>query len=286
MDNWVKVTKETPCPICGNTKKECSISFDGHVAACWHVSQGAFKDIKGCYFHKLTADTPPSAPRICHQALPCLNFANLINDAEARLTDKAAAMHASALHVAPFALRALHCGSFTRDDVLGFPMRDHAGRYIGVRLRALDGAKWCITGSRNGLFCADPDPYESSTCFVVEGGTNLAALLTIGLWGVGRPSNNAGHELLVDYLRPVRRRIVIIRDHDKKIVALQNTLHGAYLLAQTLIDMRKEVKVIVPPTKDIRDWISAGANPTQIFMLVNNARRTTLEQCRKALARS
>lgn len=284
---WLKVTRETPCPICGNTKKECSISEDGHIAACWHVSQGSFKEVKGCYFHKLTDTTPsPLHSRMCAQALPCQNFDNLINAAECRLNDELMAHHAFALYVSANALRALHCGLYASraaEGVLGFPMRDSAGKYIGVRLRASDGVKFCITGSRNGLFCAHPAPYESEHCFVVEGGTNLAALLSVGLWGVGRPSNNGGHELLIDYLRPVNRHIIIIRDNDKKEPAKTNTLHGAYLLAQSLLDMRKEIKVITTPTKDVRNFIANGANATQIFMLANNASTATLDQCRKAL---
>ena len=287
MSDWLKVTRDTPCPICGNTKKECSISADGQVAACWHVSKGMFKEIKGCYFHHLNAAMPPQPhPRVCAQAIPCRNWDNLINAAETSLDDAAATTHAKALHVEPNALRALHCGVYASkaaEGVLGFPMRDSGGKYIGVRLRAADGAKWCITGSRNGLFCADPGPYESGHCFVVEGGTNLAALLTIGLWGVGRPSNNSGHEFLLGYLRPVKRRIVIIRDRDTKPVAIQNTLHGAYLLAQTLLDMRKEVKIVTTPTKDVRDWIASSANATHVFMLVRNTAHVTINQCRKML---
>jgi hypothetical protein len=92
--------------------------------------------------------------------------------------------------------------------------------------------------------------------------------------------------MLVEYLRPITRKIVIIRDRDTKPAALQNTMRGAYALAAALLILRKEVvKVITTPTKDVRDFMAAGNTATAlIYGLVKNASPCTISQCQKELA--
>ena len=53
---WRRVSRETPCPICGKDHA-CKVSADGAVAMCKRIEQGAFKESKGWYFHRLI-ETP------------------------------------------------------------------------------------------------------------------------------------------------------------------------------------------------------------------------------------
>lgn len=65
---WQRVTRSHPCPICGK-RDWCSVSVDGHMAACRRVEQGGLvKADKGgapYYLHHLTRiDTPAALPPV------------------------------------------------------------------------------------------------------------------------------------------------------------------------------------------------------------------------------
>src|SRR5439155_12311592 len=60
-----------------------------------------------------------------------------------------------------------------------FPMRDAGGAIRGIRLRTVAGKKFCVRGSKDGLFI----PEESAAVgplLVCEGPTDTAALLDMG----------------------------------------------------------------------------------------------------------
>ena len=128
------------------------------------------------------------------------------------------------------------------------------GQTIGVRLRADDGRKWAITGSRNGLFC--PATFGGEGClYLPEGLTDTAALVGLGLDAVGRPSCMGGREMLVKWLRGNKREIVVVSDRDEP------GRRGADALAADLTKEHHRVKVLVPPSpwKDARAWVQGGA---------------------------
>lgn len=89
---------------------------------------------------------------------------------------------------------------------------------------------------------------ENPLC-VCEGATDTAALLTISVMAVGRPSCSGG----VMYLKTlcVQRRVIIVADNDAP------GLRGARELKERLAD----ASVVTPPDgiKDARAWIAAGA---------------------------
>ena len=164
-------------------------------------------------------------------------------------------------------------------DVLGFPMCDARGQVIGVRLRRDDGAKYCIPGSQNGLFVPRFATGDDEQIYVVEGPTDCAALLSIGMTAIGRPSNSVGNEMLFDYLLRCRREIVLFRDRDTKQAAKAATINFARELAVGLALCKESVKVISPPRgiKDARDWVAAGATANAVRCLAKNAKRVALE---------
>ena len=165
------------------------------------------------------------------------------------------------------------------NGVLGFPMCDARGQVIGVRLRRDDGSKFCITGSANGLFIPRLATGDNDQIYVVEGPTDCAALLSIGLQAVGRPSNSVGNDLLFDYLIRCRREIVLFRDRDTKTTAKAATINFARELALGLALVRERVKVISPPRglKDAREWVTAGATAAAVRCLARNAQAVTIE---------
>jgi putative DNA primase/helicase len=49
---WLRVNRAKPCPVCGKDHA-CKVTADGAVAMCKRIAQGAFKESKGWYFHRL-----------------------------------------------------------------------------------------------------------------------------------------------------------------------------------------------------------------------------------------
>ena len=273
-DSWLRVSVRTPCPRCGKADW-CCVSKDGKFACCMRIEEGAYRTDKhpdgllrnGGWLHRLDGRLPAPRAEIPRPG-PLLNFTTIVAQGEKALTDTAATLAAEALGVPAWTLRALHCGRFA--GILGFPMSNPAGAFIGVRLRTGDGRKLCIKGSKNGLFLAPPNE-ESPLCFIVEGGTNLLALLGIGLWGVGRPSCTAGLEMLEGYLADFAGEIVILRDNDPPESALYSE-PGAARLLEALAARGKAVKIATTLTKDLRDWVRAGAGVEAVMGLVRAAR--------------
>jgi phage/plasmid primase-like uncharacterized protein len=142
-----------------------------------------------------------------------------------------------------------------------WPMRDAAGRVVGVRLRCPETAKkWAVTGSRAGLFIPAGLACEGRRLFVAEGPTDTAALLSIDLPAVGVPSAGGAADLLA---RLVRDRapsdLVVLADADGP------GRDGAERLAEALLPVRP-VRVLSPSdgAKDARAWVVQGVGRDEI----------------------
>ena len=140
-----------------------------------------------------------------------------------------------------------------------FPMRMPDGKVVGIRLRAKDGSgKWSVKGGHNALFIpGNYSFYSTGEIYIVEGPTDLAAAMTIGLRAIGRPSCSAGDEMIVDYVqRNNIKRVVIVSDNDQPdrngIVA---GLRGAEKLQAALPVLSC---LWIPPTKDLREFVNLG----------------------------
>lgn len=163
---------------------------------------------------------------------------------------------AMSLGVDTDALRAIGC-AWAR-TAWAFPMRDDHKSVIGIRLRGEDGKKWAIKGSRQGLFIPTDYPYcvDDGTMYIVEGPTDLAAAMTIGLYAIGRPSCLGQEPMIKSYLQNTKvRRIVIVSDNDTP------GLTGARRLQQHLA---RYSCVFTPPTKDMREYVQRGGTAMMI----------------------
>jgi hypothetical protein len=139
-----------------------------------------------------------------------------------------------------------------------FPMRDGFGKIIGIRLRANDGKKWSVRGSRAGIFL----PYCKSEdiAWIVEGATDTAAARSIGLYAVGRPSCSGGlYHLKTLFDRLHIRRAVIIADNDKP------GLEGAEQLVR---HAQIPCCVMTLPCKDVREFTSFGGTSEMLEDMV------------------
>lgn len=132
-----------------------------------------------------------------------------------------------------------------------FPMRDAAGKIIGMRLRNSRGRKWAVRGSKQGLFIPQV-PVADSMLWLCEGPTDTAAALTLGLYAVGRPSCSACVGMTLALLSRRRfRRVVIVADADGPGLA------GADKLAES---MTVPFIVWIPPAKDLREFVRGGGD--------------------------
>lgn len=157
---------------------------------------------------------------------------------------------AQALGVSPEALASLRAVYAKPHRAWAFPMCDAAGKVIGIRLRAEDGRKWAVRGSRQGIFLPEVEPHPP--VFICEGPTDTAAALTLGVFAIGRPSCNCG----ADEIRAACKRFgifraVIVADHDAP------GQHGAARLAR---ELRMKWLIWTPPAKDLRRWLMAGGS--------------------------
>jgi len=156
---------------------------------------------------------------------------------------------AGSLGVTPQSVAALNAAWSPGNIAWAFPMRDGSNEMIGIRLRDASGKKWAIPGSRNGIFI--PQGIEpQKTCFIVEGPTDCAAALTLGLFAIGKPSCNAGDDHVKVALKRLGiKRVVIISDNDKPGQL------GALKLQQSLVVTST---IWTPPAKDLRQFLNQG----------------------------
>lgn len=145
-------------------------------------------------------------------------------------------------------------------DTYAFPMKDGTGGYVGIRIRNSRGDKWAETGSHAGLFIPDAEP--QATVWILEGPTDTAAALTLGLYAVGRPSCSGG----VDHLKTLMPRIkakraVIVADcdQDKHTEDGQLKVNPGARGAQTLAEhLTIPSAVMMLPCKDMRQFVQNG----------------------------
>jgi hypothetical protein len=104
-------------------------------------------------------------------------------------------------------------------EYASFPSRNGRGQICGITRRYDNGEKKTYYGTSNGgIFCVPNWWTFSETVYIVEGGTDVAAMTDAGLASLGRPSNVGGISVLAEFLRRHRpARIVVIGEHDQKL---------------------------------------------------------------------
>jgi len=198
------------------------------------------------------------------------SFAELAGQYQAAAGGKLEA-HARRLGVTVDALRDLGCGIDIKDELV-FPMKDAEGRIVGLRVRIasiraiIDGKPLryrTAEGGHNGLFIPDNTGNPGTgTLFICEGCTDTAAMLSLGLAAIGRPSAGDGDRLVADYCR--RNGIaeaVIVGDNDEP------GRIGAERLVESLAKAVPDVRVIYPVKshKDIREELLSGKLTAKIL---------------------
>ena len=249
--DWVRVTKSSPCPICAKPDW-CCISADGAVANCMRI-EGAKTARNGGWIHRLTNEpqSAPLPPKPQREKPPLCNPSRLLSRWAKDTTQDRLHGLAEALGVSTAALTALGAVWANPRDSWAFPMRNSAGKIIGIRLRPIEGKKHCVEGSSTGLFYPATLPHDAESLFITEGPTDAAAAISLGYHAIGRPSCSGGALCLLSLLDRIQvRSVVIIADNDRP--GRRGALRMA---AQIAIPF----KILTLPAKDLRLFVQAGA---------------------------
>jgi hypothetical protein len=263
-NNWIRVSHADPCPVCGYPDN-CTVSRDGVMVWCGRVSDGSLRENKGGqYLHRLRDEVLPPY----RVPLPLVTLPQ-----KAKRTDLPNIASAWAKHAEPHRIRlagqlgipvaglnALDVGWNPSSRCWSFPEKDGSGKIIGINTRHEDGSKKRLAGGRAGL--TYPEIWNSGTgpVFLVEGGSDTAALVGIGLNVIGRPSNLGGVALLTDMLSDLssQQDIIVLGERDEKPDGRWPGKEGAVKTARRLADnLNRTVLWALPPdnAKDARDWL-------------------------------
>ena len=272
-DDWHRVNKRSPCPICGR-KDWCLIAVSGNAVICARTESPKRVGDAG-WLHWLNVPAPPPPPKPRKAATPVTDWQAFSDTLIRGTSDTALGLLSNALGVSVPSLRRLGAGWSPRDNAWAFPMRNPDGETIGIRLRNDAGKKWAVLGGNNGLLI--PDGQVGEECrevLVCEGPTTCAALLDMGFYAIGRPSCSAYVAETVTLLS--RRAVTLLVDHDEPKRRPDGTVWypgqvGADALALALHGHSRWTKLVHPLVgKDARDWYRAGCTGPLLRSIIDS----------------
>ena len=266
--DWVRVTRQRPCAICGKADW-CGVSADGRVACCMRVRSNR-PTRNGGWLHRI-ADAPhtrsrPPVPPPRAAAQCSIDWAAMLRQFERDTPTAEVERLAADLGVSPGSLRRLGIAWAAPHRAWAFPMCNAQRETIGIRLRAESAKKWAVAGSHNGLFWPE-GLAGAGPLLVCEGPTDTAAMLDLGYDAIGRPSCTGGVDMVIEVVRTLRRRdVVVVADADGP------GIDGADRLARALTEAGRRPKVIRPREgKDARAWVRSGATRAVVDCVIANA---------------
>ncbi len=267
---WTRVSRNTPCPVCGKTDW-CLIASDESAAICPRIESAKRAGDAG-YFHRLVETPRLYEPRrvLISNQKPLPDLTPLARQYQhAANVDRLHAFAAS-LDVKAESLAEFGVGWSVDHAAWTFPMRDpQTEKVTGIRLRRPDGAKFSVKDGKESLFLSDTMTNNDPVLIIAEGASDAIASHSIGFQNaVGRPSCTGGTQHLVALVRMRKpASAVIVSDNDEP------GIRGANSLAGTLSLYCRETRVITPPTnfKDLRQWVAAGATRADVDQLFEAA---------------
>lgn len=281
---WHRYRWSDQCPVCfhgGCRGHGSGCMYTGTIEApgavlCLRVDKGAFKTAQNGmgYLHRINDDPNFIKRQQAPQTVRAINpeMQGIHAECLFRMTPQLLRELSESLGVSAESLTRISVGWHASGRAYSFPMRDESNAVIGIRLRNIQGKKWSITGSFNGVFIPRNLPC-SGPIHVVEGPTDTAAMITLGLSCIGRPSNTAGNGLIVNYAKRFlpRRDVVIVQNNDPiGSDARRLTEAGALALKAALLESGASlsVAIVTPPFKDVRAWLGEGMTANDLNLLV------------------
>lgn len=269
-DHYARVSRSRPCPIC-EKPDWCLLARDGSHAICARVAVGGVFCGEPGWKHDLTNATPTTIPGHVREKAQFDASAYAIAFERAITTDQLADLSAD-LGVSVESLRRLRTGWCTEHDAPAFPMWQR-GQICGIRIRTRD-AKFCIRDSTNGFFL--PRGVDGSEdLYIVEGPTDTAAGLDLGLDIIGKPNATACTDELLRYLLAKQpETVVFIGENDEPDrFGKRAGVDGPREQCRRAVAAGLNAVFILPLAgKDLREWKNVhGATRSIIEALVRNA---------------
>lgn len=241
---WIRVSKKAPCRICKKLDW-CGFTEDGGACCMRVISDKPMKN--GGWFHNSGYAPKPYIPPVKPKPVQDIDFWALLKSWTKTTNPQDLIAHSEALGVEPTAFYSIGACWASSQKAWAFPMKDETSKAIGIRLRNEKGEKWAIKGSRQGLFYGD---LNSKKAYIVEGVTDTAAMISLGLTAIGRPSCLGCEDMINQTLRANKiGSVVIVADNDEA------GLRGATKLQSQL---KIPSQLWIPPCKDIREFICLG----------------------------
>lgn len=267
MATWVRVTSSERCPICGKGDF-CGRSADGLSVTCMRVeSSKPCPGRMGGWFHQLDNALPRiEFTSLAKKEKPVIDWDDVANQMfnSPKSADTRTAL-SSSLGVNVGALSELGVGSGWDDyrslPFSSWPERDASGKVLGIVRRYADGSKKTMRYSTHGIYFAQPVMrMRNGPVFVVEGGSDTAALLSLGVNVIGKPSNLGGVGQIVALARTISRymRFIVIGENDQKPDGAWPGKQGAVATAERLTEeLKRKAEWVLPPAKDVRAWLNS-----------------------------
>jgi hypothetical protein len=203
----------------------------------------------------------PASPIFVSAADAKHDWADIARRAIRRLTTADLTKLGQQLTIPTWALKQVHVGVTQVQDgvVYTFPEFDGKGNITGIAIRFADGKKRCLHRSQRGLTLPKDWQQGDGPILIVEGASDTAALVAMGLNAVGRPSAGGGIDALLQLLEPIplEREIIVLGEFDAKPDGSWPGREGALKVAHALADgLHRPITTSLPPSKakDIRAW--------------------------------
>lgn len=242
------VSHKCPCPICGRPDW-CLLGEQ--VVFCMRVPSA--KQTKGgAYIHPIKTDR-----RTYEKARPIASktyrdwsaFMQAVRTSNNSYRNFASIQ----LGLQPNALQPIGASWFAKENAVAFPMYNERYTMVGIRLRGLDGRKWAVKGSTNGLFM---DAYrmirydQIDRLVVCEGPTDTATAIIMGYVAIGKACVSTNHDMIEKIVVDKKvQSVTVVVDNDKNGVGIEwSTKLAMQLKAQC------SVALFQPPCKDLRDY--------------------------------
>jgi replicative DNA helicase len=265
---FTAVTTDRPCPVCNGDHK-CSVGADGlilcgrsndKVDGFAHLGQ-AKNDPQFGQYRRLgdEATDPSSRGEFADRRLPTKDWTQETARFQQNLTPELGRELAGLLLVPLDSLLRLGLGW----DPQGYwtvTERDAEGAVVGINCRDRAGHKRMVPGSTRGLYYVADWDVAGGAILCPEGLSDTAALVTMGLVAVGRPSNTGGVQHLAKLFAGinVNINIIIIGDNDPKLDGSCPGLDGARTTAEQLARALGRPIYHAPTPdgrKDSREWL-------------------------------
>lgn len=249
MTDWLRVSKDHPCSVCGKPDW-CTVAGD---ASCCMRVQSDRPMANGGWLHGEAKPIAPTVhtPRRPRYEAPAFDAHLWWRAARHVARMRKLSAWACSLGLPPTTVDFM--GGCTVGGMLCFPMHDGTGNICGIRTRDHNGAKKAVTGSKAGVFLSTA-PLDLDV-LICEGPTDAAAAMALGFEPIGRPSCAGCEHHVVDTCRRMDYgKVTICADADGPGIT------GARKLADVLRAARIGVRLVTPGGhKDLRDWWRAGA---------------------------